>query len=156
MKNQTEKVTQVNAKYKTLKTYRKVLIRVPEYDKFMKFIPAHKLEINGKIVTIADHYRRPDVFLDIVTPPTSENEKPKVYVSKNFFLGIGHAGTTIVADRVDVIRKTNHLGEKNIILDIFLSDKQENVTPRHGIKIGSPTGQYEIPKSGKFVKIINL
>lgn len=123
--------TKIQASYDVLAVYEKVLLTVPALvDRHMKFIPGHRIIVDGENINIAPHYRRGDKFGD-------------KFVTKNYYLEKYMTGSNIVAT-VKVVAKIDMFRcEVSLILDIYPSLSGD--APEYRLKVGSPFGDFSIP-----------
>jgi len=135
--------TKVNASYKKIVALHNVLINVPgTNDKHMKYIPEHSIEVEGNAIPIPGYYRRGDII----------NGE---FLTKNFFLTAPplEKSQKIVAD-IKVIEKIDHArgDKKTLLLDVQPTKNYLNLSKAEwDISLGSPTGDIEIPGTGRFI-----
>jgi len=124
-------------KYRILGTFTNVLVTVPgANDPFMKFIQAHTFDTEKGLVEVPEHYRRGDKF----------NGR---WLTRHFYLDPedrAEYAQEMIA-KVVVIEKNNEDG-KFLIINITPYGKG---TGQLRLSFGCPTGNFEIPGTGKWV-----
>ncbi len=143
-------VIAVKASYNTLVTFKNVEVWFPgDNDPHLKFVRAHIMQSENGNVRVKPHFRRGDVV-------GKDDEGGNIFVTKNFYVDPMLKGTKMVADRVDVVIKTDNAreGRQTIILDI-IQEKigASGLVAELRLKVGSTKEGIAIPGvSGRFIR----
>lgn len=136
-------MNRVNAKYEVLDTFNDVEVKIPsKNDKHFKFIKSDTIvNMSNEIVGVPDHYRRGDIF--------NGN-----FLTRNFYINPRYIGKIITADEVRIVSKTDYYRNKiTLIIDIIKKNGAPEKKAKYRLKCGSPSGDYKIPGTKKYVKL---
>lgn len=132
-------VTATATDYEIIASCENVLVNIPSIDdRYLKFINKHQIITTTGPHTVNSHGRRGIIV-------------EKVMVTVNYYLQLDQYGHKNVADKVNLIVR-NNINGKSIIIDVFCSISKKNIKPAYRLKIGSPTGEFPIPGTERFIR----
>jgi len=125
--------------YEVIASCENVLINIPSIDdRYLKFINKHQITTTTGPHTVNSHGRR-GIIVD------------GAMVTVNYYLQLDQYGRKIVADKVNLVQRTNKDGI-SIVIDVFCGLKKKNINPTHRLKVGSPFGEFPIPETERFIR----